>query len=89
MKSNIFIVVAWLFLPETLKKPGHKTDAKKLGVSIAATNDGELINDSMEPAAVNNDLIGDLEKGREHQPLLGSHEQRKKLVFQQFIKFYY
>ena len=71
--------MAWLFLPETLKKPGHKTDAKKLGVSIAATNDGDLINDSMEP--VSNDLIGDLEKGREHQPLLGLHEQRKKLVF--------
>ena len=77
--------MAWLFLPETLKKPGHKSDANKLGVSIAATNDGDLINESMEP--VNNDLIGDLEKGGEHQPLLGSHEQRKKLVFHQFMKF--
>ena len=73
-------VVAWLFLHETLKKPDRKGDTKKLSVSIATTNDGDVINDSMETVN-NNDLISDLEKGGEHQPLLGSHGRKKTLVF--------
>ena len=78
--GNLYVVVAWLFLHETLKKPDRKGDAKKLSASIAATNDGDLINDSMETVN-NNDLISGLEKGGEHQPLLGSHGHKKMLVF--------
>ena len=76
---NIFllIIVAWLFLHETLKKTHHKADATKL--STTPTNDSDVINDSME--TVGSDLIGNLEKGGESQPLLGSHRHRKKSVF--------
>ena len=77
---SIIIVVAWLFLHETLKKPDHKGDSKKLHASVAATNDGDVINDSMETISSNN-LNGDLEKGGEHQPLLGSHGHKKMLVY--------
>ena len=74
--------MAWLFLHETLKKPNHhKGDTRKLSPSIAATNDGDVINDSMETVS-NGDLNSDLEKGGEHQPLLGSHGHKKMLVFQ-------
>ena len=71
-----FIIVAWLFLHETLKKTHNKTDAKILNTT--PTNDSDVINDSME--TVGNDLIGDLEKGGEHLPLLGSHGHRKTSV---------
>jgi len=71
--------VAWLFLHETLKKQNHKGDTKKLHTSMAATNDGDVISDSM--TAISDDSVGKLEKGGEHRPLLGSHEQKKLLVF--------
>ena len=76
---NIFliIIVAWLFLHETLKKTHRKADARKL--NTRPTNDSDVIDDSME--TVGNDLIGNLEKGGESQPLLGSHGHRKKSVF--------
>ena len=76
---NIFliIIVAWLFLHETLKKTHHKADARKL--NTRPTNDSDVINDSMK--TVGSDLIGNLEKGGESQPLLGSHRHRKKSVF--------
>ena len=75
---NIFllIIVAWLFLHETLKKTHRKADARKL--NTRPTNDSDVLNDSME--TVGSDLIGNLEKGGESQPLLGSHRHRKKSV---------
>lgn len=76
--GNLYIVVAWLFLHETLKKPDHR-NTTKLSPSIAATNDGDVINDSMETVS-DSDLNSNLEKGREHQPLLGSHGHKKTLV---------
>ena len=77
VETFFFIVVAWLFLHETLKKTHHKADTKIL--NTRPTNGSDIINDSME--TVGNDLIGDLEKGEEHLPLLGSHGHRKTLVF--------
>ena len=72
-------IVAWLFLHETLKKPNHKMNTKKLHASIAATNDGDVISDSM--ATISDDSISELENGGECKPLLGSHDPRKMLVF--------
>ena len=74
--------MAWLFLHETLKKTHNKADAKMLNTRL--TNGSDIINDSME--TVGSNLIGDLEKGWEHLPLLGSHGHRKTSVFNIFLK---
>ena len=60
----------------------HKADAKIL--NTRPTSGSDIINDSME--TVGNDLIGDLEKGGEHLPLLGLHGHRKTLVFYFVLK---
>lgn len=71
--------MALLFLDETLKKPQHGANTKRLDTSVAATNYSNIINDSVETDS--NSLISDLEKGGECQPLLGLHGHRKTLVF--------
>ena len=62
--------MAWLFLPETLKK-----EIKKLEPPTATTNDSDVINNSM--TITSDDSINDLEEGCEKQPLLSLHKHKK------------
>ena len=64
------LIVALLFLPETLKK------VKKLNPPTMATNDGDVISNSM---TITSD--DDLEEGGEKQPLLRLHKHKKMLVY--------
>jgi len=45
---------------------------------MTANNDGSIISNSV--TTVRDDLIGDLEENKEHQPLLGFHGHKKMLV---------
>ena len=66
------LIVALLFLPETLKK----VKIKKLNPPTMATNDGDVISNSM---TITSD--DDLEEGGEKQPLLRLHKHKKMLVY--------
>ena len=62
--------MAWLFLPETLKK----AKIKKLDPPTVTTNDGDV-----NSVTITSD--DDLEEGGEKQPLLRLHKYRKTLVY--------
>ena len=63
------LVVAWLFLPETLKTKKHNPSM--------VTNDDDITSSAMETS---NDLINDLEENGEKQPLLRLPRYKKMLV---------